>query len=204
MKWRILIASLVMSVGLCAQGFGFELLDQLLGVHGHGCHVGCCVKPSCGFAVPSCGCAAPLRGCAPKCCAPKPRCKPGPLFGHCCKPNCGCGAPTCGCAPPAWGAAHPYGCAPFGLIGGILKHLFICHKRCCQPACGCAPAWGYRPDAPSYIPAEQAPEVPGEGVPATPGNAASAPLPINPIVDPAAFVPKQRTDVKTVGRLIVK
>ena len=34
MKWNILIGSLVMGVGLCANSFGFELLDQMLGLGG--------------------------------------------------------------------------------------------------------------------------------------------------------------------------
>ena len=112
MKWNILIASLVLSVGLCAQGFGFELLDRMLGVSGCGCHTSCCdSKPACGCeAAPACGCEAKHDcGCEPTCC--KKRCRVGLLdsiFGcHSCKrsccSSCGCdAAPSCGC-----GAANP-------------------------------------------------------------------------------------------------
>ena len=45
MKSRIVFGALLMSVTLCGQGFGFELLDNLLGLNKCGCG-GCC-EPAC-------------------------------------------------------------------------------------------------------------------------------------------------------------
>ena len=42
MKWNIAVASLVMSVALCSQSFGFDLLDRMLGGSGCGCDTQCC------------------------------------------------------------------------------------------------------------------------------------------------------------------
>src|SRR4029078_9491966 len=59
MRWNMVFGALVVSVGLCAQSFGFELLDRMLGLNDCGCN-SCCQK-SC---EPSCGCD---QGCEPKC-----------------------------------------------------------------------------------------------------------------------------------------
>ena len=57
MKWNILLGSLVLTSGMCAQGFSFELLDRMLGVSG--CCSSSCCEASCGAAA-ACdsGCAA--------------------------------------------------------------------------------------------------------------------------------------------------
>ena len=84
MKWNV-IGALVVSVGLCSQSQGFELLDRMLG-SGCGCAVecgqSCCEKPCGAAADPGCGCATacdPGCGCAtacesccqPACCQPR-------------------------------------------------------------------------------------------------------------------------------------
>ena len=40
MRWKIVIGTLVLSVGFYSQSFGFELLDRMLGI-GCGCNSGC-------------------------------------------------------------------------------------------------------------------------------------------------------------------
>ena len=41
MKWNILVASMVLGLGLSTQGFGFDLLDRMLGANGCGCEAKC-------------------------------------------------------------------------------------------------------------------------------------------------------------------
>ncbi len=61
MKWNMVLSALVVSVGLCGQSFGFELLERMLGLNDCGCNT-CCQK-SC---QPTCGCE---KGCEPACAA---------------------------------------------------------------------------------------------------------------------------------------
>src|SRR5687768_9046774 len=91
MKWNMLLGSLVLSLGLCTQGFSFDLLDRMLGANGCGCQTSCCTSaPAC--AAPACAaptCAAPTCA-APVCAAPT------------------CAAPVCGAEPTCGG--HDVGC----------------------------------------------------------------------------------------------
>ncbi len=90
MKWNMVFGALVVSVGLCGRGFGFELLDRMLGLNDCGCN-SCCQTSE-----PSCGCD---KGCEPSCCAAaaEPSCCAAPA----CEASCGCAAaPSCGCAAP--------------------------------------------------------------------------------------------------------
>src|SRR5690606_41926598 len=48
MKWNMVFGALVVSVGLCSQSFGFELLDRMLGLNDCGCNSCCTAQPSCG------------------------------------------------------------------------------------------------------------------------------------------------------------
>ncbi len=59
MRWNMVLGALVLSVGLCSQSFGFELLDRMLGM-GCGCdaQASCCEKP-CGAAAATCEMAGP-------------------------------------------------------------------------------------------------------------------------------------------------
>ena len=68
MNGKTIFGALLVSVALCSQGFGFELLDRMLGLNCGGCgeckacaKVACCEK-------------------AGKCCCPEPAC--------CAKPAC--------------------------------------------------------------------------------------------------------------------
>ncbi len=155
MKWNMVLSALVVSVGLCGQSFGFELLERMLGLNDCGCNT-CCTKtaPSCGCdkgtgpssceaaAAPSCGCAAPAApscGCAaPAAAAPSCGCAAPAAAAPSCgcaapaaaAPSCGCAAPaaaapSCGCAAPAAAAAPSCGCAA---------------PAAAAPSCGCAAA----------------------------------------------------------------
>ncbi len=81
MKWNMILASLVLSVGLCTQGFGFELLDRMLGISGGGCETKCCDGKGGKGAN---GCAADKSSCDGK---GSSRSGCG-LFGHRCKDDC--------------------------------------------------------------------------------------------------------------------
>lgn len=157
MKINILVGSVVMGLALCTQSFGFELLDQMLGIKSGCCEAtSCCeapkcctqAEPTCAAAVaPSCGCeaAAPSCGCeaAPSCCKSKCCRKPIFNFNRCCKPkccksacdSCAAAAPSCGCeaaAAPSCGceaaAAPSCGCEAAPSCG--------CAKKCCKSRCG--------------------------------------------------------------------
>jgi len=144
MRSKMIFGALLVSVALCSQGFGFELLDRMLGLNGGGC----CECNACAKVAPCCQpcCAKPCAPacCEKPCCAPTCErckvCRPTPvrdlfcnikdLFGAkscytepCCEAKC-C-APKCCCEPKC--CAEPC-CAPK-----------CCHKvRCCEKPC-CAP-----------------------------------------------------------------
>jgi hypothetical protein len=149
MKWNMLLGALVVSVGLCGQSFGFELLERMLGIGGYGCGCesaccepacGCEAEPACGCeAAPACGCeAAPACGCESACCESsccEKRCHGGcglldGLFGHhghgchkksCCESSCCDAEPACGCeAAPACGCEAAPSC---------------CESSCCKKRC---------------------------------------------------------------------
>jgi hypothetical protein len=143
MKWHMYFGALLISAGLCSQGFGFELLDRMLGVGGGGCcepKCGVAAAPACCPAKHCCRTARPCPPpCPPKCAAPCPDDLCCDLFGGLrdlmhgvkCAVSCPCPepcAPKCA-APRAPKCAAP--CAP--------KCAAPCApKRCCKPAC--APA----------------------------------------------------------------
>ena len=122
MKWNMILGALIVSVSMSGQSFGFELLDQLLGMGGGcGCN-SCCEKP----------CGAPADcGCAPKCCKKSRCCKPKCCNPKCCKSRCNsCCAPKpdCGCASKCCKKRC------------CLMDLFRCKKSCCnscESSCGC-------------------------------------------------------------------
>ncbi len=147
MKWNLIVSSLVLALGMSTQSFGFELLDQLLGVSGC-CNSGCC-EASCGApaccdsgcaaADPACGCPSdPACGCPaePACCDAAPCCKPKckgllhNLLGHkkCCASAC---EPACGC-PEACDTGCPAACD-----SGCAAADPACGCAAADPACGC-------------------------------------------------------------------
>ncbi len=119
MRWNMVFGALVVSVGLCSQSFGFELLDRMLGLNDCGCN-SCCQK-SC---QPACGCD---KGCEPSCCAAAaPSCAA--------EPSC-CAAPSC-----CRSRCHSHCC---GLLDGLHNRLFgcgSCNKCGCNKGCGCEAA----------------------------------------------------------------
>jgi len=149
MRSKTIFGALLVSVALCSQGFGFELLDRMLGLNGGGC--GEC--NACAKVAPCEPCA---KTCAPVACCEKATCgerckvcRPTPvrdLFANmkdlfeakgcqvdpvgCCEaPKC-CPEPTC-CEKPK--------CC----------HKVRCAKPCCEKACkACEPACCEKPCKP--------------------------------------------------------
>lgn len=171
MKWNMVLGALVISVGMCGQGFGFELLERMLGVNDNcGCapSCGCEVEPSCGCeAATACGCqtdpgcgseADPGYGCEQQSCCPQP----------CCKKKCGGG---------------------LGLFKGLFRHHR--KKSCCAPSCGCEaePSCGCEPSCGFAT-----------GGVATPADAGgsddAAPMPPAPMADPSASLQSRRRIVQ--------
>jgi hypothetical protein len=144
MKWNMFLGALVVSVGLCSQSFGFELLDRMLGLNDCGCNSCCepqCCEKSCEPACPQPDCCA-QPACEPACAAPacEPACATAcdtgccdngcghkhRRHGHgCCEGNVKCGCNHCGVKT----------CHSHDLFGG-LRGLFH-HDRCCNNGCGC-------------------------------------------------------------------
>ena len=50
MRSKMIFGALLVSVALCSQGFGFELLDRMLGLNGGGC----CECNACAKVAPCC------------------------------------------------------------------------------------------------------------------------------------------------------
>ncbi|MBM3953389.1 MAG: hypothetical protein FJ309_01995 [Planctomycetes bacterium] len=146
MKRMFFLGALALSVTVCSQSYGFEILNRMLG------HKGCtsCTEPACDAG----------NGCADACeptCAGGGGCfggRGGCLDGKgCAEPSCdggnGCSEPACdagvgnGCCEPSCGAVGGCGKKKHNLFGG-LKGLFDGLKRkhhgctscCSEPACG--------------------------------------------------------------------
>src|ERR1700681_1944152 len=103
MKWNMVLGALVVSVGLCSQSFGFELLERMIGLNDCGCN-SCCQR-SC---QPACGCDKGCdTGCQATCAAPA-------------ESSC-CAAPSCG-APSCCHKRCHHCCG--GLFGGLHNHVF--------------------------------------------------------------------------------
>lgn len=136
MKGKTVFGALLVSVALCSQGFGFDLLDRMLGLNCGGCGTcnSCCETACC---EPAAKCCAPEPACCePECCEPQ-CCKPAcDLFAGlkglfdcrrrctagCCEPEC-CEAPKC-CTP------EPQCCEP-----ACCEKPKCCEPKCCEPAC---------------------------------------------------------------------
>jgi len=108
MKWTSLVGALVVSLGVCSQSYGFELLDRMLSNHKGGCS-------SCADACePSCEATTECDPCGDACCDPCGK--------KCCHPirelfeglhglfDCGCCDPCCSdscCDPCASACCDP-------------------------------------------------------------------------------------------------
>jgi hypothetical protein len=138
MKLKMVFGALLVGAAMCSQGFGFELLNRMLGYRGHHscCEPSCCEPAACEPA-----CCEPAA-CEPACC-PQDCCHQGcghgcdlfaglkRLFGHGCRSCC---EPACcepACAAPAHHAAccEPACCEP--------AHRAACCERACCPAQDC-------------------------------------------------------------------
>ncbi len=123
MKWRMVFGALAISACLCGQGFGFELLDRLLGLNCRGCGTcGTCTAPEC--------CEV-----ATECCAPEPACCEAPAACEeiaACEEVAACGGCDEGCGDPC--------CDPCGkrrdLFSG-LRGLFDGRGGCNACDSGC-------------------------------------------------------------------
>ena len=136
MKRMLFLGALVLSVTVCTQSFGFEILDRMCGKGGKSC-TSCCGEPTCGAG----------NGCADACeagCAADPGCGAG----NGCAAGNGCGAePACdagnGCCDSGCTSAPACGGRKKHQLFGGLKGLFAgCKKKSvgCTSCCGAEPA----------------------------------------------------------------
>jgi hypothetical protein len=140
MKWNILVGSLILGLGICTQGFGFELLDRMIG--SCGCESSCCET--------KCGRAHGRGCCEKKCCDPAPKCC-APANG-CCEKKCGARDRGC-CEKKCCGNGNGNGCCEKKCCGrtrgccekkccGNGNGNGCCEKKCCGNGNGCAPKCG--------------------------------------------------------------
>jgi hypothetical protein len=128
MKGKTIFGALLVSVALCSQGFGFELLDRMLGLNGGGCgECKACAKVACCEKAGKCCCPEPA--CCEKACRVKPTC--------CAKPTC-C-EKTCGCEK-----CRKCRATPVRDLFDNIKDLFeakgyTCETKCCKAAKCCCP-----------------------------------------------------------------
>ncbi len=115
MRSKTIFGALLVSVALCSQGFGFELLDRMLGLNCGGCgdcnacaNVACCDK-------------ACVKACCPEpACCEKACCDPA-----CCEEACCSKCKKCRITPVR------------DLFAGLVD-LFECKGCYCEPVCGSA------------------------------------------------------------------
>lgn len=123
MKGKMVFGALFLSAALCSQGFGFELLANMVGL----------TRGGCGPCGPAC-CDQAAECCAPEPCCCEPRCTPvRDLFAGlkdllCCKLCCEpCCEPAC-CEKAECCAPEPACCE-----AACCKNR--CKRRCCEPKC---------------------------------------------------------------------
>ena len=134
MKGRMVVGTLMLSVALVSQGFGFELLNGLMGVN-RGCST--CGEPACASNACEPACPAP---CAKAC---EPACEPA--CNTCCAPRCDLFAglkglfacKSCGCEPAAMRLRAREACCPEPACAAP------CAKAC-EPACSGSLCQGLR------------------------------------------------------------
>lgn len=174
MKWKMVLGALVVSAGLCNQGYGFELLDRMLGINGYGGH-GCnsCCEPACCEAEPAC-CEA-----EPACCEAEPACCEA-------EPAC-CEADPCDTCAPRCRKKH---------CGGLLSGLFACKKHCHRSCNSCDTCGNGGCD--SCGNGCSSCNGGGHASPAAADEA--APVPPAPMADPSASIQSSRQIVKANAR----
>jgi hypothetical protein len=140
MKSKIMFGALLLSVALCAQGFGIELGQRMLGLGCGGCG-GCeaCAKVAC--CQPAAKACCPEPACCEKACAPACGCNATPVRDlfcglkgvFACK-QCGCGT----CAPVKACTPEPACCEKAACGGGC--HPLLSRLKSCGIGCGAGPA----------------------------------------------------------------
>jgi|NOAtaT_7_FD_contig_91_1096925_length_1007_multi_13_in_0_out_0_1 hypothetical protein len=224
MKWNTIVGTIVLSLGLCSQSFGFDLLNRMLGSNGCGCDNGaknccapgpsCCVKKDCG---PKCcvkKCEPILsRFCLKKCCND---CSKGCDKG-CADKGCAAPAPTCAAPAPTCEAKHPHkcGCEPVKhdcnkccksiCRPGLLDRFFACRSHCCKPSCcdkGCADK-GCAAPAPTCAAPAPACGCDGGKAPVKAEGEATPPPPA-PVVDPSAYIQSTQRRVVQASATLVR
>jgi hypothetical protein len=144
MRSKMIFGALLVSVALCSQGFGFELLDRMLGLNGGGCgECNACAK------------VAPCQPCAKVACEPKaclPACEPACEKAKVCRPtpvrDLFCNIKDLfeakACQPAAVACEAPKCCPEPACARPVRCHKVRCERACkpCEPACKatCAPA----------------------------------------------------------------
>ncbi|QDV10661.1 hypothetical protein CA51_05110 [Rosistilla oblonga] len=159
MKRAILSTTLIIGMSICSQGFGFDLLDRMLGLKCGGGSSSCCETGCADVCEPACGCET---SCCESVCEPACGCEASACGTSCCEPTCGVESSLCGasCCEPACGCetscCEPACCDSKSCFGskkkccGLLSKLFGGKKNgcdsccetsaCCEPACGCEAA----------------------------------------------------------------
>ena len=155
MRSKTIFGALLVSVALCSQGFGFELLDRMLGLNGGGCgECNACAKVApCAPCAKTCAPACCEKQCLPACpsvCGKEKVCRPTPvrdLFANIkdmfeakgcqTEPVACCEAPKC-CPEPKCCEKR------------CCEKVKCCHKvACCEKSCNaCAPACCEKPCKP--------------------------------------------------------
>lgn len=132
MKRHMVFGALLLSVVLVGQGFGFELLDNLLGKSKCGCcEPACCEKAECCEPAACCE-----KACEPAACCEKECCEPA-CCDSCCKPKCDLFAGLKGlfkckksCGGCCEAACCEKACEPVGCCDDA-----CCGETCCKPCC---------------------------------------------------------------------
>ena len=185
MKWNIMVGTLVLGLGLSTQSFGFDLLDRMLGAGDCGCEPKCCTKRKAGCADKNAAkgdCAAKGKDDCKKRCRtpllPLKRCCSDSKAKDCAaknakKADCGCAAKKAdkGCSAKKAKKTCKRRC--------LLDSLFSCHKNRCNSGCAKKKSCGCDGKAAK-----------GDSGKNAKGDA--TPMPPAPVVDPSAFLPRQR------------
>lgn len=178
MKSKAVFGALLVSVALCSQGFGLELLDRMLGLKGCGCNP-----------------------CAPACCEEAQACEPACCEQAACEPAC-CEKAACepACCEEACEPCCRKRCDLFKGLRDLADRSRCrracrqaCREKCCEPACceeACCPEPACCEEA--CAPACCAAPACGGGAPVVAPAEEAAPLPQAPQADPSASLMRHR------------
>ena len=147
MKGKTIFGALLVSVALCSQGFGFELLNNLLGANGGGC--GTCAKVAPCEAVKACPQPAACdpaceKACGQNSCGKCKKCRATPVRDLFAGLKDLCEAKGCYCEQPKGCCEAAKGCCPEPACEKVAACNPACEKACkkpcktkkCRKACG--------------------------------------------------------------------